>query len=148
MLRFISTAPVFLNGSATIFLTEKEKNLFEVLKKGLNNSELRVAGGWVRDKLLGMRSNDIDIALDNCKGTEAAKKLLKNVKDCSSTGIIKSNTEASKHLEAACIRIMGYNIDLVNLRSETYANTRIPQVKIGTPLEDAERRDLTINSLV
>ena len=27
-----------------------------------------VAGGWVRDKVLGLESNDIDIAIDNMTG--------------------------------------------------------------------------------
>jgi tRNA nucleotidyltransferase (CCA-adding enzyme) len=39
-------------------------------------------------------------------------------------------------------------IDLVNLRKEEYAlDSRIPTVAFGTPLEDALRRDLTINAL-
>jgi len=36
---------------------------------------LRVAGGWVRDKLLGKSSADIDIALDCMLGREFAKKV-------------------------------------------------------------------------
>ena len=41
-----------------------------------------------------------------------------------------------------------YSVDFVNLRSETYTNdSRIPEMQFGTPLEDALRRDLTINSL-
>lgn len=39
-------------------------------------------------------------------------------------------------------------IDLVNLRSEKYTeDSRVPTIDIGTPEEDAYRRDLTINSL-
>jgi len=39
-------------------------------------------------------------------------------------------------------------IDLVNLRSEQYTeDSRVPIIEIGTPTEDAYRRDLTINSL-
>ncbi len=39
-------------------------------------------------------------------------------------------------------------IDLVNLRSETYSeDSRVPEVQIGTPEQDAFRRDLTINSM-
>jgi tRNA nucleotidyltransferase/poly(A) polymerase len=39
-------------------------------------------------------------------------------------------------------------IDFVNLRSETYAEgSRIPSTKNGTAIQDAYRRDLTINSL-
>jgi tRNA nucleotidyltransferase (CCA-adding enzyme) len=33
---------------------------------------LRVAGGWVRDKLMGIESDDIDIALDDMYGEEFA----------------------------------------------------------------------------
>jgi len=39
-------------------------------------------------------------------------------------------------------------IDLVNLRSETYSDiSRVPTIEIGTPEQDALRRDLTINSM-
>ena len=54
----------------------------------------------------------------------------------------------SKHLETAVIKVQGQFIDLVNLRSEEYGeDTNIPQIKIGTPEQDAYRRDLTLNSL-
>ena len=63
--------------------------------------------------------------------------------------VIKSNPDQSKHLETATMTIEGFSVDLVNLRSETYADagSRIPQIDFGTPLQDAERRDFTINSL-
>ena len=32
--------------------------------------KVRVAGGWVRDKLLGLPSDDIDLALDDMMGEE------------------------------------------------------------------------------
>jgi tRNA nucleotidyltransferase (CCA-adding enzyme) len=39
-------------------------------------------------------------------------------------------------------------IDLVNLRSEEYAaDSRVPVIEIGTPEQDAMRRDLTVNAL-
>ena len=41
----------------------------------------------------------------------------------------------------------GLELDLVNLRSETYTDSRIPEMTFGTPQQDAERRDFTINSL-
>jgi tRNA nucleotidyltransferase (CCA-adding enzyme) len=52
-------------------------------------------------------------------------------------------------LETATARFMGLELDFVNLRSEEYTeSSRIPDsMKFGTPKEDAERRDLTINSL-
>ncbi|XLS47095.1 hypothetical protein HN51_021453 [Arachis hypogaea] len=38
-------------------------------------TQLRVAGDWVRDKLLGKDCYDIDIALDNIMGTEFVDKV-------------------------------------------------------------------------
>lgn len=66
----------------------------------------------------------------------------------SAYGIIQANPERSKHLETATLTIYGYPIDFVNLRAESYSmKSRIPVVKFGTPLEDALRRDITINAL-
>ena len=58
-----------------------------------------------------------------------------------------SNPEQSKHLETARMKLDGLELDLVNLRCETYTDSRIPQMTFGTPLQDAERRDFTVNSL-
>lgn len=61
--------------------------------------------------------------------------------------VIQSNPEQSKHLATATMSLHGLSLDFVNLRSETYADTRIPQIDFGTPEEDAKRRDFTVNSL-
>ncbi|KAJ7785788.1 hypothetical protein B0H16DRAFT_1295113 [Mycena metata] len=120
--------------------------------KGLDTS-CRIAGGWVRDKLLGLQSNDIDIALTDMMGDDFAGHLdafakSKDVKT-GPIAIINPNPEQSKHLQTARIPIFGLDLDLVNLRSEEYAdNSRIPTaIAFGTPLQDALRRDITINAL-
>lgn len=68
-----------------ISLTVKEKEIFdfmiEVLKENDKKTTLRVAGGWVRDKLLGQHSDDIDIALDDMYGEEFAELLRKKIYD-------------------------------------------------------------------
>jgi tRNA nucleotidyltransferase (CCA-adding enzyme) len=44
---------------------------------------------------------------------------------------------------------MGFDLDFVELRQETYSDdSRNPIVREGTAKEDADRRDLTINSLM
>lgn len=129
-----------------ISLTNEEKEIFATIQSILakNNRQdvtCRVAGGWVRDKLLHKNSSDIDIALDNMKGSEIAKmindELFPGIKK---HGVIKVNTEKGKNLETATIKICGVWIDFVNLRND------IPE-QFGTPEEDALRRDTTINSL-
>lgn len=64
-------------------------------------------------------------------------------------GVISANPDQSKHLETATMNIFGYDIDFVHLRANEIYNdeNRIPTFQIGTPLEDALRRDFTINTL-
>ncbi|OAY23731.1 tRNA nucleotidyltransferase cca2 isoform X1 [Manihot esculenta] len=139
-----------------IELTEIEKKIFDRLLNTLRQfnlqTELRVAGGWVRDKLLGKECYDIDIAIDNMLGSEFVDKvreyLLSTGEEVQGLGIIPRNPEQSKHLETARMRLFDLWIDFVNLRSEDYSEgSRIPTMKFGTAKEDALRRDLTINSL-
>lgn len=98
---------------------------------------LRFTGGWVRDKLLGRQSNDIDVAISNMTGFEFAKRLSKFLQDRwkqyhiprRNIHRIESNPDKSKHLETATTNILGLDIDFVNLRSESYnADSRIPQM--------------------
>lgn len=101
-------------------------------------------------QLMGKESQDIDIALDDMYGEEFAKLINEKLHPGGQQkyGVIKSNSEKSKHLETATLKIHGMMIDLVNLRSEKYTEeSRVPTIDIGTPEEDAYRRDLTINSL-
>ena len=129
---------------------ETEKKIFDLLLQVNQKYQLgltfRVAGGWVRDKALGKESDDIDIALDKMTGAQFGQYLRQEVGRAGN--VIKANPEQSKHLETMTINLHGQDIDFVNLRSERYdTSSRIPVMQIGTPQEDAERRDLTINSL-
>ena len=135
----------------SIVLTSGEKELFAELQALAETYrpeiELRVAGGWVRDKLLGKQSPDIDIALNAGSGVEFAQILAKH-KGLSSPGLIKVNPDKSKHLETAKLTLTdGIELDFAILRSETYGESRIPQITAGTAHSDAHRRDFTINSL-
>jgi tRNA nucleotidyltransferase (CCA-adding enzyme) len=137
-------------------LTDQEKAIFKTLLDVNSFYKLgttfRVAGGWVRDRLLGTVSDDLDIALDNLTGRQLEAYLLKYAKQYPDSGIGKSytvgvNVEKSKHLETVAVEIHGRKIDFVNLRSESYGETRVPTMEMGDPKTDAERRDLTLNAL-
>ncbi|KAI0700413.1 hypothetical protein BC835DRAFT_1404849 [Cytidiella melzeri] len=120
---------------------------------GLHTS-CRIAGGWVRDKLLGLQSNDIDVALTDMMGLAFAERFqtycnsLEGV-DVDKIAKVERNPDRSKHLETAKAKVLDIELDFVNLRSEEYAeDSRIPiEVNFGTPLQDALRRDITINAL-
>ena len=115
------------------------------------DTTLRVAGGWVRDKLMGRVSEDIDIAVDDRTGEQFALMVNEYLRimglGTHKIAVIKENPEQSKHLATATVKLLGFDIDMVNLRSEEYSNSRIPTIKIGTPEQDALRRDFTLNSL-
>lgn len=134
---------------------------------------LRWTGGWVRDKLLHGQSHDIDLAINKMTGEHfglkmqdylripgnaekhglvqkdgnlGAKDKTKNI----APGLtkIEANPEKSKNLETATTKIMGIDLDLVNLRKETYNEvSRNPEMEFGTAEEDAMRRDATVNAM-
>lgn len=150
-----------------IQLTPQEKGIFDFLLEvnaamGLGTT-FRAAGGWTRDKILGVPSDDIDIALDNLTGSQFEAKVSEySNRYATQTGkphpalgktyTIKANPEKSKLLETVAIQINGLKVDFVNLREEHYDPTsRIPVMQMATgpdaAKKDAQRRDLTINSL-
>ncbi|KAJ1924904.1 CCA tRNA nucleotidyltransferase, mitochondrial [Tieghemiomyces parasiticus] len=147
-----------------VVLTPQEETLVDLLHKVAKYEQtaspdqppmtLRIAGGWVRDKLLGLDSNDIDVAVDTMTGYELANKvnayLDTHGERTRQVAKIGSNPDRSKHLETATMMVLDQPIDFVNLRSESYddQSSRIPtNVQFGTPTEDAYRRDTTINAL-
>ena len=133
----------------------------------------RVAGGWVRDKLLGVESKDIDISVDRMTGQEFSRLLVQFEKqriyageeaalkstDFKSVGI-KEGKDPSERLEdddigqqdpqVAFLSIYGQEVEILNLRAgEEYEEGKhmLVQFQFGSPEQDAYRRDLTINSL-
>ncbi len=128
--------------------------------------QIRFAGGWVRDKLLGIQSNDIDAALSTLSGKDfgqvflafyekhgskykgTAKELDIGNTELHKIVLVEEDAEKSKHLAVAKMKLFGLEVDLVNLRTEVYASdSRTPVVEMGTAEEDALRRDATINAL-
>lgn len=153
--------------STTIQLDPRERRLRDLLVDVARSIDgpkpvvLRWAGGWVRDKLLGAASHDIDVAINSMTGGQftahlrehclkpdviAAHRLAKD--DIGSPHTVARQPDKSKHLETAILRLFGLDLDFVNLRKETYADdSRNPQMEFGTAEEDALRRDATINAL-
>ncbi|KAL8682097.1 MAG: hypothetical protein Q9186_001802 [Xanthomendoza sp. 1 TL-2023] len=151
-----------------IVLSEQEATLRQLLLEvsnyigtldGCTRPQLRITGGWVRDKILGVGSKDIDIGIDTMTGfkfgtlmnqyLEQPQTQAKYPKDMlGKLAKIEANPEKSKHLETITTKILGLEIDLVNLRKETYTDdSRNPQMEFGTPEDDALRRDATVNAM-
>jgi len=128
---------------------------------GVANNKSDVGGGKSGSKIMRYQSLidpdatpvDIDVALDDMLGREFADYLndylTLNGREKVSVGMVLKNPEKSKHLETATMKVGKFWVDFVNLRAEEYTtDSRIPdQMRIGTAVEDAFRRDLTINAL-
>ena len=109
----------------------------EIIKKITDNGyQAYIVGGYVRDSLLGIKSNDIDIT------TDAKPKELKEIfPDC----IIKSDSYG-----AVIVNYKNYRFDVTTMREEMeYFDNRHPSgiVYVTDLKKDLLRRDFTINAL-
>lgn len=125
-----------------IHLESQEKYLLEKIADAVLelDTEAYVIGGFVRDRILGRNSKDIDIV---CKddGVELARRFAR-----------LHDVEASLRLYSkygvAMVKCNDYEIEFVGARKESYSlDSRNPEVEKGTLHDDQLRRDFTINAL-
>ena len=159
------------NRNPVIVLLPAEQLLRELLlecAQNLPGLDIWITGGWVRDRLLGLPSSDLDLALSNMTGRafgaflqrfsarpDVESKYRQRAADLAIPDsrftrfhVIEKNAGAAKNLETAGGKLFGLDIDLANLRKEVYdGQSRNPRMEFGTPEEDAFRRDATVNSL-
>jgi poly(A) polymerase len=119
------------------------------------SGKVYLAGGAVRDEMLGIDSKDIDlvVALPN-GGIAFANWLTRKLGIHSDTnpvvferfGTAKFNLRGIKYKG---VDLSGIDIECVMTRSEKYDGaTRKPDVAYGDLAADVERRDFTVNSLL
>lgn len=122
--------------------TEEELSLFQSIAgvAAQTNTPCYVVGGFVRDKLLGRPSKDIDFV---CLGSgidmaHAVAAALPN----------KPKVNYFKNFGTAQFRYKDFDIEFVGARKESYnRDSRKPIVEEGTLDDDQKRRDFTINAL-
>lgn len=123
-------------------LEPQERTLFQQI--GRCAAELGmpayVVGGYVRDRLLGRPTKDIDVV-------------------CVGDGIRLANQVASKltprpkvvvysRFGTAMLHCDGIELEFVGARRESYSpDSRKPEVELGTLEDDQNRRDFTINAM-
>ena len=128
----------------------------DLIKKSKFRGKVFLAGGAVRDELLGMDIKDLDLVVEmSGGGIKFAEWITKKL------GIYKKNKNpvvypkfgtASFNLRGIFYR--GYDlsditIEVVMTRKEQYTRgNRNPDVSAGSLKDDVERRDFTVNSLL
>ncbi|XP_029907924.1 CCA tRNA nucleotidyltransferase 1, mitochondrial [Myripristis murdjan] len=117
--------------------TDGLSGLAELFEK--HQYELRIAGGAVRDLLSGKRPDDVDFA------TTATPEEMKRM--FLSAGIRMINNKGEKH-GTITARVHNENFEVTTLRVDVEMDGRHAEVEFTTDWQkDAERRDLTINSM-
>lgn len=117
--------------------TGELRTLIDLFRK--YDYELRLAGGAVRDILMSIEPKDLDFA------TTATPQQMKTMFDTEEIRMI--NAKGEKH-GTITVRINNQNFEITTLRIDTVTNGRHAEVEFTTNwLLDANRRDLTINSM-
>jgi tRNA nucleotidyltransferase/poly(A) polymerase len=133
----------------------------DLLKKTVKNSKLfagkvYLAGGAVRDMVMGVDPKDVDVVVElEDGGIKFAEFLARNL------GIYRPNSNpvifpkfgtAKVSLDKVVhngIKLDGVDIEVVNTREEEYdPGSRKPTTKFGSIFSDVARRDLSINALL
>ncbi len=121
-------------------------DIIVIIAKAIRGTEFEnntfIAGGFVRDKVMGKESNDLDIVVSlPAGGINLAQLLYK--KGISSRPVI------FQRFGTAQVIISGNKIEFVMARKESYRHkSRKPDIVQGTITEDIYRRDFTVNSLI
>ena len=107
---------------------------------GSRGIEAYLVGGFVRDRLLGLESKDIDVV---AVGSDGAPLL-----DDLAAAWGWSRPQHFERFGTGQVRGDGFIVEVVRARAESYdPASRRPEVRPGTLGEDVERRDFTVNAL-
>ena len=111
------------------------------------NRETYLVGGFVRDKLLGRPTTDIDFV---CVGDalELAAAVATSFRPAPHVDYFKTFGTAHFFLRSTAPDQLPYDLEFVGARKESYQpSSRKPTVEPGTIRDDQLRRDFTINAL-
>lgn len=131
------------------------QSAIEILQRATRDTayenKLYIAGGFVRDELLGKTSKDIDIVVDGApdSGLKVAELIAKK------TGVYKADSNPVIFPQYYTAKLSlptpqgKMDIEFVAPRREKYTpGSRKPGVEPGTLEDDVRRRDFTLNSLL
>ena len=123
-------------------LSDKEAFLFKKIARAAAEKgvEAYVIGGFVRDKVLGRKTKDVDVVCIG-DGIELANAVAQKFQPVPAVSFFKT-------FGTAQIKLDDIEIEFVGARKESYVTeSRKPEVERGTLEDDQNRRDFTINAM-
>ena len=134
------TFPIFVRMDITC--TDRELQILGTIAQAAKKLSMPsfVIGGFVRDKIMGRATKDIDIVCigDGIELAHAAADILQP----------RPQVNFFKNFGTAQFLIDDVDIEFVGARKESYTyDSRKPQVEPGTLANDQDRRDFTINAI-
>lgn len=131
--------------------------LKEMVRKGPFRGNVYLAGGAVRDMVMGQTPKDLDVVVTN-HGKEGGMEFAKwmahqmgNFKEGSNPVLFPTFGTAKVVLKGTHngVSLDGFDVEAVFARKEVYTpGSRKPEVFVGSIADDAYRRDFTTNSLM
>jgi tRNA nucleotidyltransferase (CCA-adding enzyme) len=110
--------------------------LLDVAKE--HGGSVELVGGAVRDIMLGSRPRELDVIVDS--GVEQLAGAL--------AARLAGEVTLHERFGTAVVRAGHASIDLATMRAESYPSPgALPDVRPGSPEEDLERRDFTVNAI-
>ncbi len=125
-----------------ISFSEKERSILELIgsiadERGI---DCFLVGGFVRDRIMGRTTNDIDIVSVG-DGILLAEEVASRLD-------AKPPVNIFRNFGTANIKVDDLDIEFVGARKESYSpESRKPAVIPGTIIDDQNRRDFTVNAL-
>ena len=120
----------------------REEKIFKTIADSAKRLQMEtfVIGGFIRDKIIGRPTKDVDIV---CLGDGISL-----AHDVATTFTPKPPVSYFKNFGTAQIKLPDLEIEFVGARKESYrTESRKPDVEPGTIEDDQNRRDFTINAM-
>ncbi len=119
----------------------------ELLDLAAAREDVELVGGAVRDLLLGRTPRELDVVVgDDRQPFAQAAPLF--ARDLAARLDVLAGANEHERFGTALVEWDGGRIDVAARRAESYPIPgALPEVRMGTPEEDLERRDFTVNAI-
>jgi tRNA nucleotidyltransferase (CCA-adding enzyme) len=144
----MSEATSLRTGAEVLEALQDQPGGQQLLELADGRDDVELVGGAVRDLLLGRAPRELDVVVGEDAAAfadELARRL-----DALAGQSPKECLQSSSHerFRTALVWWEGHRIDIATRRSERYPEPgALPEVAPGTPEEDLQRRDFTVNAI-